>query len=100
MVIVPNDDCFHQHFNTGPTRARYLALRPGTGGFFSPQGGRGRLADVDIKEGGNQIEYADENPTIHEIFEAELARHGATCRMKAFVAGCHGEVGPTSERDT
>lgn len=100
MVIVPNDNCYHQHFNTGTTRARYLALRPGTGGFYPPTGGKGRKADVSIKEGGCQIEYVDENPMVHEIFEAELARHGVTCRMKAFVPLCHGEVGPTNERDT
>lgn len=100
MVIVPSDNCYHQHFNTGTTCARYLALRPGSGGFYPPQGGRGRLADVSIKEGGIQIEYSDESRKIHEIFEAELARHGATCRMKAFVPWCNGVVGPTSERDT
>ncbi|MQA66994.1 MAG: cupin domain-containing protein [Alphaproteobacteria bacterium] len=99
MVIVPSDQCFHQHFNTGTTRARYLALRPGTAGFLPPHG-LGRKIDISIKEGGCQIEYADENSKIHEIFEAELARHGAKCRMKAFVPGCNGEYGPTNERDT
>jgi hypothetical protein len=53
-----------------------------------------------MKEGGWQIEYEDEDREIHEIFEKELADNGATCRMKAFVPWCTGEVGPTSERDT
>jgi quercetin dioxygenase-like cupin family protein len=100
MVIVPSDACFHQHFNTGTTRARYLALRPGTSGHYPPQGGGGRKADLSIKEGGWQIEYEDEDPRVHQIFEAELAKHNAPCRMKAFVRNCHGEVGPTSERET
>jgi mannose-6-phosphate isomerase-like protein (cupin superfamily) len=102
MVIVPSDGCFHQHFNTGTTRARYLALRPGNAGLQPPEGSRGyrRVADVSMKEGGWQIEYEDEDPKVHEIFEAELAKHGATCRMKAFVPWCSGEVGPTNERET
>jgi len=100
MVIVPNDDCFHQHFNTGTNRARYLALRAGDMGLNSPHGGGGANADVSIKEGGWQIEYEDEDREIHQIFEKDLKAHGAPCRMKAFVPWCTGEVGPTSGRDT
>ena len=29
LVIVPSDGCYHQHFNSGSRRARYLALTPG-----------------------------------------------------------------------
>lgn len=101
MVIVPSDACFHQHFNTGTTRARYLALRLGEFGLMSPASKDGWNADKSIKDGGWQVEYQDENPEVHKIFEGELAKHGATCRMKAFLADkCHGEVGPTSARDT
>lgn len=100
MVIVPSDNCFHQHFNSGTTRARYLAFRPGDAGLFSPRGGGGEDADRSIKEGGWQIEYSDEEREIHQIFEKELSAHGATCRMKAFIPWCTGEVGPTSERET
>ncbi|HWP58518.1 MAG TPA: cupin domain-containing protein [Candidatus Acidoferrales bacterium] len=100
MVIVPNDNCYHQHFNSGSTRARYLALRAGDMGLYSPRGGGGEYADRSLKEGGWQIEYEDEDREIHEIFEKELAANGATCRMKAFIPWCTGEVGPTDERDT
>jgi mannose-6-phosphate isomerase-like protein (cupin superfamily) len=100
MITVPSDNCFHQHFNSGRTRARYLALRPGDMGLTAPRAGGGEYADRSIKEGGWQIEYEDEDREIHKIFENELAEHGATCRMKAFVPWCNGEVGPTSERDT
>jgi mannose-6-phosphate isomerase-like protein (cupin superfamily) len=41
MVIVPSDGCYHQHFNSGTTRARYLAFRPGDMGVNSPRGGAG-----------------------------------------------------------
>ncbi len=99
MVIVPNDNCFHQHFNSGTTRARYLALRPGDMGLYAPRSGGGENADRSLKDGGWQIEYEDEDREIHEIFEKELAENGATCKMKAFLPWCTGEVGPTSERE-
>ena len=100
MVVVPSDNCYHQHFNSGRTRARYLALRPGDMGLNVPKGGGGENADRSLKEGGWQIEYEDEDREIHKIFEKEVAANGATCKMKAFVPWCTGEVGPTSERDT
>ncbi|MDA0798767.1 MAG: cupin domain-containing protein [Chloroflexi bacterium] len=95
MVIIPNDGIFHQHFNTGTEPARYLALRAGNGSP-PPWGG----SDVSVKDGGAQIEYEDEHREVHELFEAELAKHGVTCQMKAFVPYCTGDIGPTSERDT
>ncbi len=100
MVIVPGDDMFHQHFNTGNTRARYLAIYNGTMGLYKPRANRGWLADKSVKEGGWQIEYEDEARENHATFEADLAAHGATCRMKAFIPWCTGEVGPTSDRET
>ncbi len=100
MVTVPSDNCFHQHFNTGTNRARYLALRAGDQGMNSPRGGGGDGADKSIKEGGWQIEYGDEDQEIHEIYEKDLKAHGAPCKMKAFVPWCTGEVGPTSEKET
>ena len=95
MVIVPAEATYHQHFNTGPEPARYLALRSDDG-----QPSKWGESNVSIKEGGMQIEYEDEDREIHRIFESELAKHGAPCRMKAFVPYCTGEVGPTNERDT
>ncbi len=93
LVIVPSDDCFHQHFNTGATQARYLALRPG-GGRFGARGARQPAADVSIREGGMQVEYPDEDPEIHRLYEEELKKHGASCRMKGYIPYCTGEVGP------
>ena len=97
LVVVPNDDTFHQHFNSGTKRARYMALRAGDGGFNAPN--QVQQADISIKEGGIQVEYEDEDREIHEIFEKELASRGVTCNMKAFVPYCTGEAGITSERD-
>jgi len=100
MVVVPSDNCYHQHFNTGTNRARYLALRSGDQGLNAPRAGGGDGADKSIKEGGWQIEYGDEEQEIHQIFEKDLKAHGAPCKMKSFIPWCTGEVGPTSERET
>ncbi len=100
MVTVPNDDCFHQHFNTGNNRARYLALRTGDMGMNSPGMPRILSTEVSVKDGGGQIEYEDEDREIHTIFEKDLKTHGAACRMKAFIPWCTGEMVPMSERDT
>jgi hypothetical protein len=35
----------------------------------------------DVKEGGDQIEYEDEDPPIRRTFEAELAKTGIACQM-------------------
>lgn len=100
MVIVPGEGTYHQHFNSGTKRARYLALKQGEHGLVAPYGGIRWGADVSQKQGGRQVEYEDEARQIHEIFETELEKTGATCRMKAFIPYCTGEVGPTSEKDT
>src|SRR2546423_13085804 len=83
-VVVPPNQWFHQHFNSGAEPARYLALRWGSqrydtgGAFTSDEGDIGRSgADVSVKDGGWQIEYQDEAAAIHQQFEAELARAGA-----------------------
>ncbi len=99
MVIVPWDACCHQRCNTGTTPARYLALTPGHHGLVKPYAGQGKGADVSMKEGGHQIEYEDEDPNVHQLFESELKKHGAPCRMKAFIPWCTGEVSPTSEQE-
>lgn len=90
-VVVPPDNWFHQHFNVGTEPARYLALH--SNGIRHRQTyhvQRGEGTDVSIKEGGRQVEYEDEEPSIHSLFEAELSKHGAVCRMKGQAQGCTG----------
>lgn len=91
-MVVPPENWFHQHFNSGATPTRYLALRWGskryeTGGAFSSDTMR---ADVSVKQGGLQIEYEDEDREIHRVFEDHLKQAGATCRMKSMVGWCTG----------
>ena len=52
-----------------------------------------RTGEVSGKKGGYQVEYEDEDPEIHEIFEAELAKRSITCRMKNMVPWCTGVGG-------
>lgn len=85
-IIVPPENWFHQHFNTGNSPARYLALRWGSKKFRGLRKAYG--VDEDIKKGGSQIEYGDEDPKIHREFEEAVAKAGAACRMGAFHPLC------------
>ena len=82
-IVVPPDQWFHQHFNTGETPARYLALR--WEGLKFRTGRQTEMCEVSIKEGGDQIEYEDEDPAVRELFENELAKEGLTIQMPPVV---------------
>ena len=89
-MVVPPNDWFHQHFNPGTQPARYLALRWGSRRYRMSEAfsqGEGKT-DVDVKRGGAQIEYTDEDPAIHQLFESELRTTGADCGMKGMVPWC------------
>jgi gentisate 1,2-dioxygenase len=91
-LFVPPDGWFHQHFNSGPDAARYLAPTWGGDGkwFMRALGGGGRthrLGKTSIREGGNLIEYEDEDPAIREIFEAELKKSGVKSGMRSGKGG-------------
>jgi mannose-6-phosphate isomerase-like protein (cupin superfamily) len=87
MVVVPSAGCFHQHFNTGSRRARYLAIGYGSGGeapgLFAPFASSG-TSGVSVKDGGWQVEYGDENPDILNWFEEDCLRHGAKPDMRRY----------------
>lgn len=80
-LLVPPERWFHQHFNVGPEPARYIALKPW--GFKYLVDERFKT-DEDIKSGGDQIEYADQDPEIHRLFLTECRRRGAPVRMSQF----------------
>lgn len=91
-IVVPPSDWFHQHFNSGNEPARYLALRWGSNRYaYRPDNvSHEGATDTSVKDGGAQIEYADENPEVHRLFEAELKKNGAPCHMRKMVGGCTG----------
>ena len=92
MLIVPTDNCFHQHFATGGEPVRYMAFLGGGRRFGSlSESHENTPAARSIEEGGWQVEYKNEDPYIHQLFERELANNGAPCRMKGMAPGCTGE---------
>jgi quercetin dioxygenase-like cupin family protein len=68
-LFVPPHMWFHQHFNTGPQPARYLALRWNSHSWPLFHAADGQ--DQDVKEGGNQVEFEDEDPSILDLFAQE-----------------------------
>ena len=65
-VLSPKENEYHQHFNTGRDRARYLAVL------------LGRLNPGHWEGGGmpDQIEYEDQNPSVYLTYAAECAKNG------------------------
>jgi len=79
-LIVPPEGWFHQHFNTGKGPMRHLAMRwGGSKGYI----GRKYKPDTNIREGGDQINYEDEDPEIRRMFEEELKKEGVPSAMPA-----------------
>lgn len=76
-LVVPPDQWYHQHFNTGPTPAKYLALRWNS---KKHKVFKQYAVDKNVQAGGSQIEGPDEDPAIRELFEAELRKNGITIR--------------------
>jgi len=87
-VFAPPDAMFHQHFNTGATPARYLATAYGSLRYPFTEGKRKALfggVSTSVKQGGNQIEYADQSPRVHELFKQETAKNGVQVRMEGLI---------------
>ncbi len=77
-IIVPPERWWHQHFVITTTPVRQLALRwDGEKYKFGKKWG----FDKDIKQGGDQIEYHDEDPDVRQMFEEELAKEGLKSKM-------------------
>jgi oxalate decarboxylase/phosphoglucose isomerase-like protein (cupin superfamily) len=74
-LITPPNKWFHQHFNVGPNSARYLAFHP-------PMQFDGHAEKVEDRA-RDQIEYVDEDPSVRQMFESELAKRGLTSLIPA-----------------
>ncbi|HEY4264970.1 MAG TPA: hypothetical protein VGM72_06600, partial [Micropepsaceae bacterium] len=78
-LIVPPNKFFHQHFNSGPVPARYLAFKHEVALIRNSQGVP--TAWISRRVGGDQIDYSDETPRIRSMFHEALATHGITPKM-------------------
>jgi gentisate 1,2-dioxygenase len=78
-LLGPYNMWFHQHFNASQEPARFLAMY--WGGIKYPTGQNVEGVATSIKEGGNQIEYEDEDLQVREMFEDALKRNGVKSGM-------------------
>ena len=83
-MFVPPGMWWHQHFNTGRTPARYLAIRWGSTKWKLTRYLDYQGLDKSAKAGGNQIEYADQDPRIHRTFVDRCRASGVEVRMEQF----------------
>ena len=90
-MVVPPNGWFHQHFNGGATPARYLAFRWNSQKYYFSLGvAMEGETDVDVKLGGGQIEYEDEDPVIHDLFVETLEKAGTESNMAEFIPRLRG----------
>jgi mannose-6-phosphate isomerase-like protein (cupin superfamily) len=94
---------YHQHYNLSNGPATYLVIGVTKSRRYAANRWEAEKATdldegaVDVKLGGKQTEYPDEDPRVHQVFEEELGKLARPCRMKALVPWCTGEVGPTEK---
>jgi gentisate 1,2-dioxygenase len=83
LYAPPDGPTFHQHFNTAPVPSRYFVMSFGGARHFISSARKVGYENMDksVKEGGNQIEYEDEDPRVLELYERECAHNGVQSRM-------------------
>lgn len=84
VVVTPPEQMFHQHFNTGNTPSRYLALQFGTVRYpmtWAKKDIWSGKVDKSVEEGGAQIEYENQLPHIHKIWLDEMDRKNIPSEM-------------------
>ena len=83
-IFVPPKMWFHQHFNSGPQPARYLALKMLSRMFKLAPGPI--QSDVPLNEGGWQIEHEDEDEDVIQLFVNACGDSGAQVDMAHILA--------------
>lgn len=87
-VYAPADNMYHQHFNVSAGPSRYMATMFGSMRY--PMTTRKMEVilgvDVNVNEGGYQIEYADQDPAVDALYKAECEKAGVPYLMGDFIA--------------
>jgi len=95
-VFPPALNQLHQHFVTSREPARYLGTAMGSIRYPITERmtqvqvgkpGEKQSSSLSIKEGGDQIEYEDQDPRIHQIWLAEMKRLGIAPAMDKYIKG-------------
>jgi hypothetical protein len=84
IMYAPPLAMYHQHFNTSPSAARYLAIGLGSRRYPFTNEHRRDIemgTDTSAKKGGIQIEYEDQDPRIHKLWLKELTEAGLASDM-------------------
>ena len=75
---------FHQHFNTGPQPARYLACSLGSRRYpfisLRRKSSEG-AGSISISQGGRQIDYEEQDPRIHHKWLQAMQAAGVASQM-------------------
>jgi hypothetical protein len=89
-VFAPPERMFHQHFNAGAMPARYFATAYGSLRYPFTESKRKSLfggVSTSVKAGGDQIEYEDQSPRIHQLYLEATRQAGVAVKMSAFIRG-------------
>jgi hypothetical protein len=87
IVYAPPHLMFHQHFNTAPHPARYVAIGIGSRRYPFIDMRRQAIqgAEVNTKEGGAQIDYEHQDRRIHALWLEEILAMGGTSDMGKYI---------------
>jgi len=80
-IYSPPDGWFHQHMSTGKVPARHVACYGGTYPLSTMRSADGDSVMVPVREGGQLINYEDEDPEVRRYFTEANAREGVECAM-------------------
>ncbi|MBX9738936.1 MAG: hypothetical protein K2X62_02625 [Beijerinckiaceae bacterium] len=87
VMYAPPHLMFHQHFNTAPQPARYIAVGIGSRRYPFIRMRREAVlgSEVNVREGGMQIDYAEQDARIHAIWLEEMAKAGVPSDMGRYI---------------
>jgi mannose-6-phosphate isomerase-like protein (cupin superfamily) len=83
VVTAPPGMAFRQHFNAGPSPARFLDVQLGSQAFPMFRRRRAAYGDKAVYASGSaEIAYADQDPRIHSLWQDVIKVKGAQSQMR------------------